>query len=228
MPHLSAGQRSLKSPERVGTGYGFSKPWQAFLVDHSRIVRTLLTVTLAAAGAFSLDACGYIGTEAASQAKYTTGADGIATAPKGDREATNGIEGETLQGEQLNVESEQGKIVVINVWGSWCAPCREETPFLVKVAKEMEGEGVNFIGVNTRDTRSRATAFEQDHGVTYPSLFDPTGKVILYGFPEGIVNPQTVPTTVVLDREGRIAARAFGALSDGELHAMIDPLLAEK
>lgn len=117
----------------------------------------------------------------------------------------------------------------MNVWGSWCAPCRAEAPNFAKVAKEAEGKGVQFVGINTRDSnRQAAVKFEEDHDIAYPSIYDPSGKVVLYGFPKGSLNPQTVPSTIVLDREGMIAARALRPLNEAELYSMITPLLSEK
>ncbi|MFE7672696.1 TlpA family protein disulfide reductase [Streptomyces albidoflavus] len=139
------------------------------------------------------------------------------------------MEGVTLQGDHLDVSGLKGKVVVLNVWSSWCGPCRAEAPNFAKVAKKVEGEGVEFVGINTRDSnRQAAVKFEEDHDIAYSSIYDPSGKVVLYGFPKGSMNPQTVPSTIVLDREGRIATCALRALSEVELYSMITPLLSEK
>jgi hypothetical protein len=98
----------------------------------------------------------------------------------------------------------------------------------VKVSEEMKDQGVQFVGVNTRDPqKSLAVSFEEDFGVTYPSLYDPTGKQLLR-FPKGTLNPKAIPSTVVVDREGKLAARSLAALDATKLHEMIDPLVAEK
>jgi thiol-disulfide isomerase/thioredoxin len=122
----------------------------------------------------------------------------------------------------------KGKVVVLNVWGSWCGPCRLEAKHFAKVSKETASQGVQFIGINTRDAeKGPAVNFEKDNSITYPSFFDPIGKLILR-FPKGTLNPQAIPSTVVIDRDGKIAARTLVALDDVKLHKMIDPLIAEK
>ncbi len=192
--------------------------------------RTLtLAAAAAAAGALTLTACGSGGASGGSgDTKFVTGTGGIATVAQGNRQNAPELSGETVDGKQLDVASLKGKVVVLNVWGSWCAPCRAEAPYLAKVSKEMKAKGVEFVGINTRDTdKGPAQKFEQEFGVDYASLYDPIGKLILR-FPKGSLNPQAIPSTIVLDRNGKIAARALMALDDTKLHQMIDPLIAEK
>ncbi|GAA3245854.1 TlpA disulfide reductase family protein [Streptomyces labedae] len=146
--------------------------------------------------------------------------------PAADRQAAPDVRGETLTGEQTALADYRGKIVVINVWGSWCAPCRAEAPYLKKVFEDTRGQGVAFLGINTRDaTKTNARNFEKEFGVTYPSLWDPAGRQLLKF--KGTISPSAIPSTVVIDREGRIAARALKALSETELRKMIDPVLKE-
>ncbi len=98
----------------------------------------------------------------------------------------------------------------------------------MKVANDTADEGVQFIGINTRDTdRVPAQRFEKEFEVPYPSLYDPSGKLLLR-FPKGSLNPQTIPSTIVVDREGRIAVRALKELGEEELRSIIDPLIKEK
>jgi thiol-disulfide isomerase/thioredoxin len=189
---------------------------------------SLLTAGTAVA-ALTLSACGSGGTSGGSgNTNFITGADGIATVHKVDRKPAPDLSGRTIDGKQLDVASYKGKVVVLNVWGSWCSPCRAEAPNLVKVAKETAGKGVQFIGINTRDTSTQpAIAFEKQYGVPYPSLYDPTGKLMLR-FKKGTLNPQLIPTTIIVDRDGKIAARALQALSEDKLREMLDPVIAEK
>lgn len=159
---------------------------------------------------------------------FVTGSGGISTVPVKERRAAPKLEGTTLKGEALDVADFKGKVVVINVWGSWCGPCRAEAKHFAAVSKETADQGVQFVGINTRDNqRDAALNFETDMGIPYPSLYDRVGKLILR-FPKGTLNPQTIPSTVVIDREGRIAARTLQALDTEQLHKMIDPLIAEK
>jgi thiol-disulfide isomerase/thioredoxin len=147
--------------------------------------------------------------------------------PVAKRKPAPGLSGRTLDKKPLNVADYRGKVVVLNVWGSWCPPCRAEEKNLVKVARQTKDKGVAFVGINTRDTDpANAVAFERTHHVPYPSLYDPAGKLISEF--RGTVPPQTIPTTLVLDRRGRVAARALQPLSEDDLHALLDPVLAEK
>jgi thiol-disulfide isomerase/thioredoxin len=196
----------------------------------SRAPRAALLTALVAAGALTLSACGEGGKSGGGgDTNFVTGSGGIDTVAKGERQAPHELKGETLEGEPLDVAELKGKIVVMNVWGSWCPPCRSEAPYFAKVAKETKAKGVEFVGINTRDSKKGpALAFEKDYGIEYPSLYDPIGKLIVNGFPKGSLNPQAIPSTIVLDRDGKIAARSLKALDDEELHKIIDPLIAEK
>ncbi|MGW1026685.1 TlpA family protein disulfide reductase [Streptomyces sp. NPDC002577] len=191
--------------------------------------RAVLLTAVAAVAALTLSACGSGGTQGGSgNTNFVTGTDGIATVKKGERTAAPKLDGKTLEGAELDVADYKGKIVVLNVWGSWCPPCRAEAPGFVKVAKDTAAQGVQFIGINTRDTSTGpAKEFEKNYGVTYPSLYDPTGKLMLR-FPKGALNPQAIPSTVVIDREGKIAARSLSPLSEEKLRSMLKPLIAEK
>lgn len=112
--------------------------------------------------------------------------------------------------------------------GFLVCPCRAEAPNFEKVYQDLKGKGVQFVGINTRDTSTQnAVAFEKQQGITYQSLYDPTGKLMLR-FKKGTLNPQAVPSTLVLDRDGKIAARSLAALTEGKLRKMINPVLAEK
>ncbi|MEU6438253.1 TlpA disulfide reductase family protein [Streptomyces albidoflavus] len=195
------------------------------------LTRRLSLTASAAVAALLLTACGEGDggtTQSGSGANYVAGKDGIATVDKGERKDAPAIGGETLDGATFDLADHKGKVVVVNVWGSWCAPCRAEAPNLVKVAEDTADQGVQFVGINTRDSnKGPALAFEKDYEVGYPSLYDPQGKQILR-FPRGSLSPQAIPSTVVIDRDGKIAARTLQAVSEKQLRAMIDPVLAEK
>ncbi|MFJ6686937.1 TlpA family protein disulfide reductase [Streptomyces werraensis] len=192
------------------------------------VARAAALTAIVTLTSISLSACGGDNSRGGGQTNYATSTDGIARVHKDERESVGLIEGETLQGEHLDVADFKGKVIVINVWGSWCPPCRAEAPYLNRVAKEMTAKGVQFIGINTRDGDvSPARAFEDDYNISYPSLYDPDGRLLLSGFPEGAVSLQGLPVTIVLDRSGRIAARQFGGLDDIELRKMIDPVVKE-
>lgn len=191
--------------------------------------RAALLSAGAAALVMTLSACAGGGIEGGGgQTGFITGSDGIATVKKGDRDIAPDLSGKTIDGGRLDLSAYKGKIIVLNVWGSWCAPCRAEAPNLVKVSEDLADRGVQFVGINTRDTSTRpAVAFEEQYKVTYPSLYDPTGKLLLR-FEKGSLNPQLIPSTLVIDRDGKLAARTQQALSEEKLRKMLKPILAEK
>ncbi|RKN09789.1 TlpA family protein disulfide reductase [Streptomyces radicis] len=159
---------------------------------------------------------------------YVQGTGEITTVPVADRQEAPDLAGDTVDGDQLALSDYRGQVVVLNIWGSWCPPCIAEADNFVRVAEDTADDGVQFIGINTRDrTRENAQAFEREHGVPYPSLYDPDGRLLLE-FPRGSLNPQAIPSTLVIDREGRIAARALKALTEEELRAALDPVMAEE
>ncbi|QKW08428.1 TlpA family protein disulfide reductase [Streptomyces sp. NA04227] len=187
------------------------------------------TVLVTASAALALTACTSGGTSGGGgDTNFVMGKDGISTVKSGDRKDGPDIAGETLDGDKLALADMRGKVVVLNVWGSWCPPCRAEAPGFVRVATDLKPKGVEFVGINTRNSSTGpAKKFEKDYGVTYPSLYDPAGRLMLR-FGKGTLNPQAIPSTLVLDREGRIAARSLRPLSEEKLRKMIDPVLAEK
>ncbi|MER7110476.1 TlpA family protein disulfide reductase [Streptomyces sp. NPDC000229] len=201
-------------------------------MSFSRAPRGILLTAGALAAAFTLTACSGDSNGTAGgggNTNFVTNTGGIDTVAKGERKAPGKLAGETLDGKQLDVAGLKGKVVVLNAWGSWCAPCRAEAKHFTKVAKELKSQGVEFVGINTRDPNKQpALAFEKDFEVPYPSLYDPVGELVLNGFPKGTLNLQSIPSTVVLDRDGKIAARSLMALDEARLRKMIDPLLAEK
>ncbi|WBO64580.1 TlpA family protein disulfide reductase [Streptomyces camelliae] len=191
--------------------------------------RAALLSAMAAVAALTLSACGKGGTSGGGgNTNFVTGNNGIATAPVGKRDAAPDLSGTTIDGKTLDVASFKGQVVVVNVWGSWCSPCREEAKYFAKVSQSYAGKGVQFVGINTRDTSTTpAVNFEKEHGITYPSLYDPTGKLMLR-FKKGTLNPQLIPSTLVIDRQGKVAARALEALDDTALLKMLQPVLTEK
>ncbi|MET7650363.1 MULTISPECIES: TlpA disulfide reductase family protein [unclassified Streptomyces] len=189
----------------------------------------LTTATGAAAAALLLSACSSGGLSGGGgDTKFILGEDGISTVEKGKRDPAPDLSGKSIDGKQLAVSSFKGKVVVVNVWGSWCAPCRAEAPNFEKVSKDLAAKGVQFVGINVADPKAEsALAFEKNYGVTYPSLYDPSSKLMLR-FKKGTLNPQAIPSTLVLDRDGKIAARSLAALGEEKLRSMINPVLAEK
>jgi thiol-disulfide isomerase/thioredoxin len=121
---------------------------------------TLLAAT-AAAAALTLSACSSGGTSGGGgDTNFVMGKDGIATADKGERADAPDLSGRTVDGKQLDVAAYRGKVVVLNVWGSWCPPCRAEAPGFAKISKELESKGVQFVGIKVADPKvESAVAF---------------------------------------------------------------------
>lgn len=119
----------------------------------------------------------------------------------------------------------RGDVVVINIWGSWCAPCRKEAPELRRLADKTAPLGVKFLGIDIRDNKSAAKAFERNYGITYPSIYDPSGRTVT-GFKS--LAARAVPTTYVLDRKGRVAALSVGPLTYRGFRPLIEDIVAEK
>lgn len=144
--------------------------------------------------------------------------------PADARETAPGFSGELLDGSEFDSQTLAGDITVLNFWGSWCAPCRVETPEFQAVYTDVAEDGVQFLGVDVKDQRNLAQAFVDGVGATYPSIFDPRGEVALAfrGFPANVV-----PTTILLDREGRVAAVYVAVVPEDDLRGALDQLLAE-
>ena len=141
------------------------------------------------------------------------------------REMAPVIQGQDLDGQGISTADYPGEILVLNVWASWCAPCRAEASDLEEVAKEFQGKGVQLIGLNTRDSNASAKNFVNKYGVSFPSIVDTDGRLQLL-FRETLP-PQAIPSTIVIDQQGRVAARALGAVDSSTLGAIIDQLLLE-
>lgn len=135
------------------------------------------------------------------------------------------LAGLTMAGEQLDPSAFAGKVTVVNFWASWCRECRREMPELIAASRTYAAEGVPFVGVNIRDSRSAATGFAEELGIPFPSLFDPDNTT-LNGLRE--VLPPSPPSTVVLDRQGRIAATFIGEITQQDLAAPLSEILAEQ
>jgi thiol-disulfide isomerase/thioredoxin len=136
--------------------------------------------------------------------------------------------GETVEGGSYDSTDAAGRVQVVNFWYAGCAPCRVEAPILQEVHEGVDPDDVSFVGVNVRDQAANAASFEESYGITYPSILDVESGEAQLAF-AGPVPPAAVPTTIVLDREGRVAARVLGQLKDASiLESIIDDLLAEQ
>jgi thiol-disulfide isomerase/thioredoxin len=141
---------------------------------------------------------------------YVSGAGEVVEVQPGEREAPVTLSGRDLEGDRLSTERFRGKPVVAVVWGSWCAPCRAEAPDVVAAAREV-GDRAQFVGINIRDASTdQARSFVRTFDVPYPSYFSPDGEAML-AF-SGTLTPNSIPSFVVLDADGRVAASIIGEL----------------
>lgn len=191
---------------------------RAPVVRGGRRTVALAAVVLAAALLAVAFAAGWAG----GGSSGVTGVDGNTSAvlyATGHRPVAPDFTATTLTGSRLSFSSYRGKVVVLNFWGSWCVPCREEASALSAAASRYQPSGVSFLGVDVRDTTASARAFAHSFGITYPSVSDP-GSVITLDF-TAVVPIAGTPTTLVVDRSGHIASAVFGSTTFPELTAIL-------
>ncbi|MGC3995728.1 MAG: TlpA disulfide reductase family protein [Propionicimonas sp.] len=155
------------------------------------------------------------------------GGDGTLTQiPVDQRQPAPVISGTTLDGKAWSSEGAAGTVIVYNVWGSWCAPCRAEAPGLVAASRATQGKAV-FIGLNTRDLDTAAPqAFVRAFDVPYTNLYDPDGALLLKF--SGQLPASAIPSTLLVDPQGRVAARVIGETTEATLVGLVQDLAAGK
>lgn len=191
-----------------------------------RAVGVLLVGTIAAvllAGCTSAVSGGW--TEDGSEAGYVSGDGTVATWEAADRGEPVRLVGKDFAGAGVDTGAWAGDVVVVNTWYAACPPCRVESPDLVAAAQDYADEGVHFIGINGTDDAGAAQPFERNFEIPYPSIHDADGSAI--AALQGRVPVEAVPTTVVLDRRGRVTGRILGRLDPTTLRELIDTALAE-
>jgi thiol-disulfide isomerase/thioredoxin len=157
---------------------------------------------------------------------YVSGDGVIEQIPVADRRVLPQITGRMLDGGDYDSRGHAGQVVVYNVWGSWCAPCREEAPVLRRVWEENRDDGVRFVGINVRDNDASARAFERRYRITYPSITTAdSGRALLAFGPQ--LPPSAVPSTILVDSQGRVAARVIGATSYGTLSSLVEDAVGQ-
>lgn len=160
-----------------------------------------------------------------STAGFVGGDGTITVLPPEQRRPAPAVEGTTLDGEPWRSGAFAGTVLVYNVWGSWCAPCRAEAPALVAASRRTAGTAT-FVGLNTRDLDKAAPqAFVRTFGVPYVNLYDPDGALLLRF--SGQLPATAIPSTLLVDRQGRVAARILGETSEATLVDLVEDLASE-
>jgi thiol-disulfide isomerase/thioredoxin len=192
--------------------------------------RGLLSMAGLAGLGISLAACSSKESDLAQQARKGDGkgyiaGDGTVQEYTGDKRSKPvSFKAKTFDGDTVDASSWSAKVTVLNFWYAACAPCRTEAPTLKKLSAEFKDQDVQFIGVNVRDEKAAAAAFDRTFGLKYPSIRDVDGGVLLAL--TKYVPPQAVPTTLVLDKDRRITARVLGATDESTLRSLIKTAMA--
>ncbi|MFJ5958175.1 TlpA family protein disulfide reductase [Paenarthrobacter sp. NPDC092416] len=192
--------------------------------------RFITASSLTGLGALVLTGCGARDTlseqaKAGDNKNYIAGDGSVTEYVDAERKAPVVLKGKLYDGTAITSSDWQGKIIVLNFWYAACAPCRLEAPRLEAIAEQFKGQGVQFYGVNVRDEEPAAAAFERTFGVTYPSMQDKDGGILLAM--TQYVPPQAVPSTLVIDKKGRVAARILGLADQSILRSLVAAAVAE-
>ena len=163
--------------------------------------------------------------KAGDNKNYIAGDGSVSEYAPATRTAAVAMTGVLYDGTTVDSAQWQGNVTVLNVWYAACAPCRKEAPDLEALHQEFKNDGVRFYGINVRDTAATAAEFERTFGTTYPSFNDSDGGILLALADH--VPPRAVPTTLVLDRQGKVAARVLGLAEKSTLKALISSALKE-
>lgn len=182
------------------------------------MTQNLRWLILVVVSALVLSSCGNGGASTA-QENYISGNGAVTFISAADRQMAPKLSGDTLYGTKFDFTGD--KIAVVNVWASWCSPCRAEVPAFIALSKKYPD--VQFMGILTRDNLANAEVFVRQLDVPYPNFIDDS---LLLGF-RNTLPANAIPTTVVIDKEGRVAARISGPATVGGLSNLIERLTAE-
>jgi peroxiredoxin len=156
---------------------------------------------------------------------YQSGDGTSITWPVGEREGPVAVAGTDYEGQEQDVTQWLGDVVVLNTWYAACPPCRAEAPDLAAFANDYADQGVHVLGINSTDAAGAAEPFQTTFSIPYPSIEDTDGSAV--AALQGVVPVNAVPTTVVLDQEGKVAARILGLVDPSTLRSVVDELLDE-
>lgn len=155
---------------------------------------------------------------------FVSGDGAITKVEPAERKPAPDLAGPDLDGNRIALADFAGKTVVVNVWGSWCGPCREEAPALAATSKALKADGVEFLGIAIRDKTGNAKAFNRRWNIDYPSIDDPTSRTLL-GFSKSLP-AVAVPTTYIIDEQGRVAVRILDKTTQSTLTGLIEDVQA--
>jgi thiol-disulfide isomerase/thioredoxin len=200
-----------------------SRPPSRVPRSRSGRVPAVAVVAGALAFAFAVVGCSTTETDSTGSKGYVAGDGTVTLYDAGNRAASPNLTGPLLGGGQASLSSYRGKVVVLNHWSSWCSPCRQEAPALEAAAKALPQAA--FLGIDTRDSSALALAFEHAQHVSYPSFSDEDGSLLLLLAHAVPIN--ALPCTLVIDKQGRIAARIIGPTSALTIEEIVRPLEKE-
>lgn len=188
--------------------------------------KPVLALTVAAAIVLTACAAGSdaVNTNSAGEYRFVNATDGGTVIPVASRERAGTLVGTLIGGGTYRLAAHRGKVVLINYWASWCAPCVTESPMLNTVFKTMHGRGIDFVGIDIKDERQAAESFIADKHLSYPMVYDEPAKTALQlGIPA-----RGLPVTILIDRAGRVAAVYLGQVQQPDIIATLQRLAAER
>jgi thiol-disulfide isomerase/thioredoxin len=192
-----------------------------------RTVSRLLAGAAAAVAVLALGACTSGGSTGQGTTNFPVGDQNITMLAPDKRPALGPLHGPTVDGGTADLVDYRGHVVVLNVWGSWCPPCQAEAPALEAAAQALAPKGVKFLGINVRESGTAgAKAFQRTYGISYPSLFDQNNDYLLAL--RGVVAPNAIPSTIVVDAQGRVGARFSGEITKTTLIDIVDDVIGGK
>jgi len=191
-------------------------------------VKLAIPAALALIGSLAVSACSAghdaVDGSGAGKFRYVAATKTGSVIPPGSRKRADNVHGELIGGGPWRLSDRRGKVVLINFWASWCGPCVIESPMLNQVYQQSKASGVDFVGMDVKDQRDAARAFIADHHMSYPMVYDePARTALQLGIPTG-----GLPVTVLIDRQGRVAAAYLGAVAYLDINPVVTKLAAER
>jgi thiol-disulfide isomerase/thioredoxin len=169
--------------------------------------------------------CGGVTTSSAGDALAKAESPGSSRIAMSDRRLAPNLRGTTIEGSKFALDDVAGNVVVVNIWASWCEPCRTESPVLARLERQLAAKKVRFVGIDEMDTTTSATRFVASTAARYPQLVDSDGA-LLGQIP--LLPQKGIPSTLILDRHHRMAARVIGPVTGVEIQTLVSELLHER